>query len=134
MLTYPRFDNAPCTANPDLFFPIATHPLSGEAQRAKQICGRCRYREPCAEWALAHREAGIWGGTSDQDRSNLRRRRTAESRQTSRYVLYETTQRMIVEDRLTVRECAERLGLTYEHVTSTRRRVRREIEAGAWSP
>ncbi len=43
---------------------------------AKAICAACPVRQPCALYALVHRELhGVWGGLSEADR----RRRLAHS-------------------------------------------------------
>jgi len=75
-------------ADPDLFFPVSSTGRGGEEARAKVICGRCPVRTECLDYAM---EAGaplqgIWGGTSDQDRSRLRRshRRAARARELGR--------------------------------------------------
>jgi WhiB family transcriptional regulator, redox-sensing transcriptional regulator len=37
---------------------------------AKAICARCRVRQRCADYALAHRERyGVWGGLSEHERA-----------------------------------------------------------------
>ena len=59
-------------AEPDLFFSTA------EADRAEalEMCGSCPVRLECLEHALETREAyGIWGGTDEQERKRLLRRR-----------------------------------------------------------
>lgn len=136
MLRYPNFDNdnpPECTRHPELFFPEKDHPLSLATQRAKSICSRCPHKKQCADWATTNKEAGIWGGTTEQERRDTRRR-TSERRFMSRYALYRTTQYMMTAEGLTIREAAERLGLTYSHVSETRRKVTLEIERGHWRP
>ncbi|MFI0481721.1 WhiB family transcriptional regulator [Actinomadura sp. 9N215] len=142
MFDYPRFDlddDPPeCVNEPDIFFPPALHPLGVDEARAKQICGRCRYRKQCRDYATHHGETGIWGGTNDTERATgtdaTQDPPRHGTRRISRYTLYEVTQMMISRDGLTVRECAERLGLSYDHVNATRRTVMREIAAGQWRP
>ena len=104
--------------------------------RAKAVCRHCDYQPECAEWALEHREAGVWGGTSDRDRRRIRSTHYGDlpAVHLSKYELFELTQHMITEEKLTVRECAERLGLTYEHVTKARKAVFGEIQRGQWRP
>jgi WhiB family redox-sensing transcriptional regulator len=60
--------------DPELFFPIGNAgPALGQVARAKQICAGCTVRAPCLEWALASgQEAGVWGGTSEDERRVLR--------------------------------------------------------------
>lgn len=44
---------------------------------AKRVCASCPAVEACLEHALAHREYGVWAGTSDVERAELRRRHAA---------------------------------------------------------
>lgn len=60
----------PCRHNdPDLWFP-REHEVSTEA---RTICAGCQFRQPCLTYALAHREEGIWGGTSEPQRAYIRK-------------------------------------------------------------
>jgi hypothetical protein len=56
---------------PDIFFPGR-----GETRAAERvICAECAVRRECLETALANREElGIFGGTSEKERRQLRRR------------------------------------------------------------
>jgi WhiB family redox-sensing transcriptional regulator len=76
-------DEAACrNADPELFFPIgnAGPPLL-QLDRAKQVCAGCTVRTPCLEWALASgQEAGVWGGTTEDERRTLRRTRQVSTR------------------------------------------------------
>jgi WhiB family transcriptional regulator, redox-sensing transcriptional regulator len=57
--------------DPDLFFPLGE--LDTEAAAAKAICGRCSAISECLSWALRTGEPdGIWGGTTAQERRQLR--------------------------------------------------------------
>lgn len=42
---------------------------------AKKVCATCPVRVECLEWALAHENHGVWGGTSERERRTIRRRR-----------------------------------------------------------
>ncbi|MEU1040666.1 WhiB family transcriptional regulator [Streptomyces sp. NPDC005551] len=71
-------ESAACrTADPDLFFPIGnTGPALLQIHEAKAVCQGCPVREECLEWALeAGQTQGVWGGTSEDERRALRRRR-----------------------------------------------------------
>lgn len=58
--------------DPDLFFSTA----EPDRAEALKLCGACPVRLECLEHALATREAyGIWGGTDEQERKRLVRRR-----------------------------------------------------------
>ena len=62
--------------DPELFFPIGTTgPAASQVDEAKQVCRRCTVVEPCLEWALeTGQDAGVWGGTSEDERRVLARR------------------------------------------------------------
>ena len=72
--------------DPDLFFPVGTTGLAlDQIDAAKIVCQACEVRVACLEFALAtNQEAGVWGGTSVEERRKLRkawlaRRRRAAS-------------------------------------------------------
>lgn len=44
---------------------------SRKAVAAVRICERCAFTEKCLDWALAHHEAGIWGGLTASDRERV---------------------------------------------------------------
>lgn len=62
-------------SNPDLFFPIGTTGTAvDQIEAAKSVCGACPVREECLEFALAtNQEAGVWGGTTEEERRKLRK-------------------------------------------------------------
>ena len=69
--------------DPDLFFPIGT---TGQAlvqiARAKQVCGECPVRDECLEYALeTNQDSGIWGGLSEEERREIRRRNALAAKQ-----------------------------------------------------
>ncbi|MGH3099239.1 MAG: WhiB family transcriptional regulator [Streptosporangiales bacterium] len=41
---------------------------------AKAVCARCPVRQQCLDYALRHAVSGVWGGTTDAERGQLRRR------------------------------------------------------------
>jgi WhiB family transcriptional regulator, redox-sensing transcriptional regulator len=66
-------------ADPDAWFPErGQHAL---AEIAARICGRCPVRAQCLDYALSGADTwggiatGIWGGTTPQERDQLRRRK-----------------------------------------------------------
>lgn len=75
-----RRDAACRDSAPDLFFPIGATGLAlDQIDAAKAVCVRCPVREECLEFALeTNQEAGVWGGTSEDERRQIRRRRAAE--------------------------------------------------------
>ena len=69
-------DHAACREmDPDLFFPIGT---AGESlvqiDEAREVCRTCPVCGPCLRWALDSGSAGVWGGTTEDERRTLRRR------------------------------------------------------------
>ena len=66
------------TADPELFFPISSSgPACKQVARAKAICARCQIQKACLRYALdAGSIQGIWGGTTEGERRQFRRRRT----------------------------------------------------------
>lgn len=43
---------------------------------AKKICETCSVKEPCLEYALAHRiDHGVWGATSERQRRRILKKR-----------------------------------------------------------
>lgn len=63
--------------DPELFFPVGTSgPALEQIERARAVCMQCEVREECLEWALASgQDAGVWGGTSEEERKAMRRSR-----------------------------------------------------------
>jgi WhiB family transcriptional regulator, redox-sensing transcriptional regulator len=62
--------------DPELFFPVSE---SGAAVRqvaaARAVCARCPVQRQCRDWALqAGEPAGIWGGTTPEERRLVRGR------------------------------------------------------------
>lgn len=79
-----RAAGACLSADPDLFFPIATGgAATRQVTQAQRICAGCGVRQQCLEFAMQTGEThGIWGGTTPEERirarrRNMRRRRAA---------------------------------------------------------
>jgi WhiB family redox-sensing transcriptional regulator len=83
---YPDFEQfgpPPCTeANPEAFFSEDAPDGSIKQARgrytyereAKKICGGCEYVHACRAYAMKRPEIqGIWGGTTEKDRSKILR-------------------------------------------------------------
>ena len=57
-----------------LFFPVGDTDQAS-VERAKQICAGCAVSDECLEYALeTNQRAGIWGGTTEDERRSLRRK------------------------------------------------------------
>jgi WhiB family transcriptional regulator, redox-sensing transcriptional regulator len=71
-------DQAACRdVDPELFFPAGNAgPALLQIGQAKQVCAGCPVRTQCLDWALdSGQEAGVWGGTSEDERRALLYRR-----------------------------------------------------------
>lgn len=69
-------DQASCRfVSPELFFPTgSTGPAIEEIRTAKAVCHGCHVQRECLQFALeTNQEAGIWGGTTEDERRRLRR-------------------------------------------------------------
>jgi len=64
--------------DPELFFPIGTAgPAAVQVEHAKLVCRRCPVVTDCLAWSLeTGQDAGVWGGTSEDERRALARRST----------------------------------------------------------
>jgi WhiB family redox-sensing transcriptional regulator len=60
--------------DPEFFFPVSEGG-GGLTQvfAAKAVCFRCTVRAACLSYALDTRQAGIWGGTTQEERRVMRR-------------------------------------------------------------
>ncbi len=69
-------------APPDMFFPVgSTGPALNQIDAAKAVCRGCDVQSECLEFALAtNQEAGVWGGTSEDERRRLRKQWLAARR------------------------------------------------------
>jgi WhiB family transcriptional regulator, redox-sensing transcriptional regulator len=69
--------------DPELFFPIAIQgPALPQISAATAVCRRCAVATMCLAYALQTRQAGIWGGTTQEERRAMteRDRRRADRR------------------------------------------------------
>lgn len=69
-------DRAACQGtDPELFFPAGSTGVAVDhTQAARAVCESCGVRAACLQFALeTNQEAGIWGGTSEEERRRLRR-------------------------------------------------------------
>jgi len=62
---------------PDLFFPVGqTGPAIAHIASARAVCMTCAVSKECLEYALmTNQDAGIWGGTTEDERRKIRRER-----------------------------------------------------------
>ena len=78
--------NGACTrTGPDVFFPREGQSRAERAadiERARTICQQCDVQDECLEFALetasrSFEGTGVWGGLTEDERRELRRRRSA---------------------------------------------------------
>ena len=62
-------------SDPDIFFPIGSTGVAlHQIETARRICAACSACAECLEFALAtNQEAGVWGGTTEEERRKLRK-------------------------------------------------------------
>jgi len=76
-IPYPDFYSkgpALCTQlDSELYFPEGSAMRSTTSLALMKLCQDCPYKAECLEWALVNREDGIWGGTNNIMRSNMRK-------------------------------------------------------------
>lgn len=56
-----------------LNFNLLSHPVN--AQRLSEVCAGCNVLTACREYAIAHEDYGVWGGTTPKQRRVIRRQR-----------------------------------------------------------
>lgn len=68
--------------DPDVFFPVGTTGFALlQIDKAKSVCQECPVRVECLDYALeTNQDAGIWGGTSEEERRVLRRQYVARQK------------------------------------------------------
>jgi WhiB family redox-sensing transcriptional regulator len=88
-----RAEGACRTADPDIFFPVAvgTAVAAKQVARALLICAGCTVRQQCLDFAMRTREtAGIWGGTTPEERIRVHRARNRRTARSPRHDMPET--------------------------------------------
>jgi WhiB family redox-sensing transcriptional regulator len=72
----PIITDAPCqSVDPEIFFPDPTDVI--KTREAKSLCNKCNplSKNQCLSFAMANKiQYGIWGGLTQDERKNLRRR------------------------------------------------------------
>ncbi len=72
-------ESAVCASvDPELFQQSRdTSPGVDHSKTAKKICLTCPVVDECLDHALTYWESGVWGGTTEVERRDIRRRRHA---------------------------------------------------------
>jgi WhiB family transcriptional regulator, redox-sensing transcriptional regulator len=68
--------------DPELFYPTGNSgPALEQIERAKTVCRRCFVTFDCLNWAIEMGiDSGVWGGMSEDERRELKRKHLAPSR------------------------------------------------------
>lgn len=77
-MKYPAFTGTePCTQiGVEHFYTEGDNSGWVNLDKIRAICATCPMQQPCLEWALAAPERyGIWGGTTERERTRIRRNR-----------------------------------------------------------
>ncbi|GAA2305268.1 WhiB family transcriptional regulator [Streptomyces kunmingensis] len=77
-------ERAACVGeDPELFFPVgSTGPALLDVHEAKAVCERCPVMSECLEYALrTGQTTGVWGGTSETERTPMLRAYRRRARQ-----------------------------------------------------
>ena len=65
-------ERAQCKGSTHLFFASPLERPGRKARRerlARTMCAACPVQHPCRSWAREHREFGLWGGETEDERS-----------------------------------------------------------------
>lgn len=99
-------------------------------QAAKLICRHCPLIPECLDWALSHREYGVWGLTNDDERRAIRTGRKMShpgriTDQSKRRIEREKRAWTLHQEGLNVDEISDRVGVrratVYEYIRSQRK-------------
>ena len=72
-----QFEEPSCAeVGGDFWFPDKAED-SAELRLAKKICASCTHKTECLEWALENERFGIWAGTNERTRQQIRGRRNS---------------------------------------------------------
>jgi WhiB family transcriptional regulator, redox-sensing transcriptional regulator len=66
--------------NNEIFFPVGEKIRTEreKIEKAKAVCGQCAVRTQCLEYALVYEDNLIWGGTTEDERRVILRRRNTQ--------------------------------------------------------
>lgn len=57
----------------DVFYATEEGRTKQLVEFAKSICAGCKFRAECLEWALENSEHGVWGGTTANERDEIKK-------------------------------------------------------------
>lgn len=77
--------SASCAGLDSRVFYAAGRGSTTQVQQAKRICANCPVKKECADYAITHGEYyGVWGGMSQQELRQKRRRFTSKAKTSTR--------------------------------------------------
>lgn len=75
---------AACAGYPNRMFFPSSEASASQIERAVAVCHVCPVTEECLEYAFeTNQRAGIWGGTTEDERKSLRRKWMTARRRTA---------------------------------------------------
>ncbi len=60
--------------NTEMFYPEVVQYTKVETKFYNNLCKDCPIIDACLEWGLAHERYGVWGGTTPDTRTTIRRK------------------------------------------------------------
>ena len=60
--------------NTEMFYPEVVQYTKVETKFYENLCKDCPIIDACLEWGLAHERYGVWGGTTPDTRTTIRRK------------------------------------------------------------
>lgn len=73
MYDYPHFDGTQACQNPSAAAASAfSGTIGADPRPALALCSACPFVDECRDWALTHDVYGVWGGTTEVDRADIR--------------------------------------------------------------
>jgi WhiB family redox-sensing transcriptional regulator len=77
-------ERAACAGYPSTFFFPTGESSAALVEKARAVCRECPVSEDCLEFAFeTNQVAGIWGGTTEEERRTLRRKWLTARRRTA---------------------------------------------------
>lgn len=102
-----------CAGKPlRMFFPER----GDDTTEARQLCRGCPFKGPCGDYALDHRESGIWAGLDDRERYAILRRRSAVRARRPNVRVRREAARSLAGQGLSRRDVAEQMGISFRQV------------------
>jgi hypothetical protein len=92
-INYIEHGTPPCAeSDPEAFFPQEVEGNKSASyyneHGAKLVCKECPYVTRCLTYALLNNEQGIWGGTTEGERRQIKRAMTVNGHKISQINLY----------------------------------------------